>query len=135
MKNTAETSLVIRNEGVVKRFKRFMLSIFKNKKKRKSTIEYNPIRETPRLVERTSFNIIRNENSQIYEESKMENINIQKHEEQKYGQYHKERKLAKEIEDDKINFAEKTVEEIKEMLSQMGKYIEYLRTKIRKTEK
>lgn len=135
MKKTEETSLAVIHEGIGKKIKRFMASLFGGNKKRKNTIEYNPMRETPRVVERASFNINRNENSQIYEESKIEHLSMQRYEEEKHGEYHRERKLAKEIENDKINFAEKTVEEIKDMLNQMGKYIEYLRAKIRKTGK
>ena len=135
MKKTEETSLAVIHEGFGKKFKRFMASLFGGNKKRKNTIQYNPMRETPRAVERASFNIARNENNQIYEESKIENLSLQVRQEEKHGEYHRERKLAKEIENDKINFAEKTVEEIKEMLNQMGKYIEYLRAKIKRTEK
>lgn len=130
MKNTNETSLIVRQEGIGVKFKKFMANIFGGKKKRKNIIEYNPTRETPRVIERTSFNIIHNDNSEIYKESKIENLNI--HEKESYEEYYREKKLAKEIENNKVNFKEKTVEEIKEMVNQMGKYIEYLRAKIRK---
>lgn len=134
MKKTEETSLAVIHEGIGKKLKRFMASLFGGNKKRKNTIEYNPTRETPRVVERASFNIARNENNQIYEESKIENLSLQVIQDEKHGNYHRERKLAKEIENDKINFAEKTVEEIKDMLNQMGKYIEYLRAKIKRSK-
>lgn len=135
MKKTEETSLAVINEGIGAKFKKILLNIFGGKKKKKKSIQYNPIRETPRVIERTSFNINRNENSQIYEESKIEHLNNQKHKEERLEEYHREKKLAKEIENDRINFAEKTVEEIREMVSQMGKYIEYLRTKLKKDNK
>lgn len=132
MKKTEETSLAVINEGIGTKIKKFMLNIFGGKKKKKNTIQYNPMREMPRAVERPTFNMIHNENNEIYKQSKIENINSIKHQEEKLEEYHREKRLAKEIENDKINFAEKTVEEIKEMLNQMGKYIEYLRTKIKK---
>lgn len=139
MKNTEETGLIVRHEGIGIKFKNFISNILGGKKKRKKTIEYNPLREMPRVVERTSFNIIHNENSQIYEESKIENIKMHEHKyehsfantQETYEEYFREKKLAKEIENNNVNFAEKTAQEIKEMVSQMGKYIEYLRAKIK----